>query len=306
MGKSAGNAPLELIAMHMNQCYGKKYHISQILEAIDANISNFYTPATWGYNMFYYIAAFNDCHPNYVSYLMDKRTLSVKSINEILGQLKGEKRLLYDKDYIEELYVGYQENVVDDKASVKRLKQKLEGKKILLLGPGFNIKKQEKRIVDFIEREKPTIISVNMIPQDFEADYIFLSNSKRYVQMATALLSAERRYEIIATSNVTASGKKFDYELNYSELLDRSAEIIDNSFVMLLKVMLRIGMKRVWLAGFDGYFGRSNSKNYLNANMEYKFDKKQADALNHYVSQVLEQMGKEIEMIFITDSLYIK
>lgn len=306
MGKSAGNAPLELIAMHMNQCYGKKYHISQILEAIDANISNFYTPATWGYNMFYYIAAFNDCHPNYVSYLMDKRTLSVKSINEILGQLKGEKRLLYDKDYIEELYVGYQENVVDDKASVKRLKQKLEGKKILLLGPGFNIKKQEKRIVDFIEREKPTIISVNMIPQDFEADYIFLSNSKRYVQMATALLSAERRYEIIATSNVTASGKKFDYELNYSELLDRSAEIIDNSFVMLLKVMLRIGMKRVWLAGFDGYFGRSNSKNYLNANMEYKFDKKQADALNHYVAQVLEQMGKEIEMIFITDSLYIK
>lgn len=104
---------------------------------------------------------------------MDKRTLSVKSINEILGQLKGEKRLLYDKDYIEELYVGYQENVVDDKASVKRLKQKLEGKKILLLGPGFNIKKQEKRIVDFIEKEKPTIISVNMIPQDFEADYIF-------------------------------------------------------------------------------------------------------------------------------------
>lgn len=96
--------------------------------------------------MFYYIAAFNDCHPNYVSYLMDKRTLSVKSINEILGQLKGEKRLLYDKDYIEELYVGYQENVVDDKASVKRLKQKLEGKKILLLGPGFNIKKQEKEL----------------------------------------------------------------------------------------------------------------------------------------------------------------
>ena len=40
--------------------------------------------------------------------------------------------------------------------------------------------------------------------------------------------------------------------------------------------------------------------------MEYKFDKKQADALNHYVAQVLEQMGKEIEMIFITDSLYIK
>ena len=96
MGKSAGNAPLELVAMHMNDCLGKQYQISQILEAVDANISQFYHAASWGYNMFYYLAAYNDCHPDYVSYLMNKRTLSVKSINEILGKLQGEKKLLYD------------------------------------------------------------------------------------------------------------------------------------------------------------------------------------------------------------------
>ena len=79
MGKSAGNAPIELIAMHMNHVYGKQYKISQMLEAIDANVLQFYKPATWGYNMFYYLAAFNDCHPSYVQYLMDKRTLSVKT-----------------------------------------------------------------------------------------------------------------------------------------------------------------------------------------------------------------------------------
>ena len=72
MGKSAGNAPIELIAMYMNDNLGKSYNISQILEAIDSNILQFYHPATWGYNMFYYIAASNDCHPNYVRYLMEK------------------------------------------------------------------------------------------------------------------------------------------------------------------------------------------------------------------------------------------
>ena len=41
MGKSAGNAPLELIAMHMNEHYGKNYNIGQLLEAIDANIFEF-------------------------------------------------------------------------------------------------------------------------------------------------------------------------------------------------------------------------------------------------------------------------
>ena len=89
MGKSAGNAPIELVAMHMNDVYGKNYQISQFLEAIDSNITSFYTPATWGYNMFFYLAASNDCHPNYVSFLMDKRTLSVSSINEIPEAFQG-------------------------------------------------------------------------------------------------------------------------------------------------------------------------------------------------------------------------
>lgn len=304
MGKSAGNAPIELIAMHMNECYGKNYHISQLLEAIDANISNFYKPATWGYNMFYYLAAFNDCHPNYVAYLMDKRTLSVKSINEILGQLEGEARLLYDKDYIEQLYVQYQEKVVDDQKTVEQLKVALEGREILLLGPGLNIRKQKDRIKSFIEEKSPLIISVNMIPEDFKPDYIFLSNAKRYVQMATALSRKDRKYQIIATSNVTKTSNRFDYVLNYGALLDREAEIIDNSFVMLLKVMIRIGRDRVYLAGFDGYFGQ-HKKNYLYANMEYKFGKAKANNLNRYVAKVLADLKSQIETIFITDSLYL-
>lgn len=304
MGKSAGNAPIELIAMHMNECYGKNYHISQLLEAIDANISNFYKPATWGYNMFYYLAAFNDCHPNYVAYLMDKRTLSVKSINEILGHLEGEARLLYDKDYIEQLYVQYQEKVVDDQKTVEQLKVALGGREILLLGPGLNIRKQKDRIKRFIEEKSPFIISVNMIPEDFKPDYIFLSNAKRYVQMATALSRKDRKYQIIATSNVTKTSNRFDYVLNYGALLDREAEIIDNSFVMLLKVMIRIGRNRVYLAGFDGYFGQ-HKKNYLYANMEYKFGKAKANNLNRYVAKVLADLGSQIEIVFITDSLYL-
>lgn len=304
MGKSAGNAPIELIAMHMNECYGKNYQISQLLEAIDANISNFYKPATWGYNMFYYLAASNDCHPNYVSYLMEKRTLSVKSINEILGQLEGEARLLYDKDYIERLYVEYQENVVDDRKAIDQLKAELKGRPILLLGPGLNVRKQRDRIVRFVKENNPIIISVNMIMEDFKPDYVFLSNAKRYVQLATILSQKNRQYKIIATSNVTETNNRFDYVLNYSALLDREAEIIDNSFVMLLKVMVRIGRSTVYLAGFDGYFGQ-HKKNYLYATMEYKFCKSQADSLNKYVAKVLRGLEPRLKTIFITDSLYL-
>ena len=304
MGKSAGNAPIELIAMHMNECYGKNYHISQILEAIDANIMNFYTPATWGYNMFFYLAASNDCHPNYVSYLMDKRTLSVKSINEILGKLEGEKKLLYDKDYIERLYKEYQDIDVDDTEDIKALSDAFKGRNVLLVGPGMNIHKQAGEIKKCIEEKSPIVISVNFIAEEFGADYVFLSNSKRYVQLATALSKKDLNFKVIATSNVTKTSGKFDYTLKYSSLLDEDAEIIDNSFIMLLKVMKRLGVKEVSLAGFDGYIG-DTKQNYINPNMEYNFNEAQANALNQYVADVLSKMRKELKMEFVTDSLYV-
>lgn len=301
MGKSAGNAPLELAAMYMNNALGKQYHISQILEAIDANISQFYRPATWGYNMFYYIAASNDCHPEYVAYLMNKRTLSIKSVNEILRKLQDEKKLMYDGEYIEKLYVEYQKNEVNDEKDRERLGQALADRGILLIGPGVTVNAQRDRIDDYIQSCKPTIISINYVPEGIDPDYIFLSNAKRYVQLATRL--SQEKYALIATSNVTGTNDKaFDYVLNFSTLMDSEAKIVDNSLVMLLKALRSLGCKKVTLAGFDGY--SSESSNYYNVEMEYDFAKNMAEYLNDYTSRFLEELRGIMEVVFLTDSRY--
>ena len=303
MGKSAGNAPIELLAMHLNEHYGKQYHISQMLEAIDANIMNIYKVTPWGYNMFFYIAASNDCHPNYVSYLMDKRTLSVKSINEILQKLEGEKKLLYDKDLIEKLYLDYQKIDFNDEKDVKALTELFQGKNVLLLGPGQNVEKQMDKLKAYVQEKNPVVVSVNFISKELPSDYIFLSNSKRYVQLATALSKKKDDLKIIATSNVTKTNGNFDYTLELGSLLDEKAEIADNSFIMLLKVMIRIGVKQVALGGFDGY-AADKKQNYINSNMEYNFNKEQANRLNQYVSGVLTEIQDDLKIEFITDSLY--
>ena len=304
MGKSAGNAPIELIAMYLNHRYGKNYNVSQFLEAIDANIMGFYRTMPWGYNMFYYLAASNDCHPNYVSYLTEKRTLSVQSVNEILGKLQGEKKLLYDKSYIEKLYKEYQDIDVDDKEDIESLRKIIVGRDVLLIGPGQSIEKQYKIISEYKKKNSPITISVNFVADKIGVDYIFLSNSKRYVQLATRLADDTLNFEVIATSNVTKTSGKFDYTLKYSTLLDEKAEIIDNSFIMLLKVMEKIGVRYVALAGFDGYTGDAQN-NYINSNMEYNFNTVQAQAINKYVAETLGQMKKNIDFEFITDSLYV-
>ncbi len=300
MGKSAGNAPIELVAMYMNRTMGKKYHISQYLEAIDANIMQFNTPSVWGYNMFYYIAGFNDCHPNYVKQLMNKRTLSVKQINELLGRLEGEKKLLYDKAYMEQLYMQYQENEINDEDSIARLSKELAGKKILLVGPGTTMRSEKEKILAYIEKESPAVIAINYVPEYIEPDYIFISNTKRYVQMASKL--SRKKYTAIATSNVTRMNGEFDYTVNYSKLIDRSARIIDNSFVMLLKLLMAEGVAEAGACGFDGY--SSEAKNYFNASMEYDQIKKIARELNEYTIQFLDSCKDDICVHFITETKY--
>lgn len=303
MGKSAGNAPIELIAMHLNQAFGKDYHISQFLEAIDVNISNFYSPATWGYNMFYYLAASNDCHPTYVSDLISKRTLSVKSINEVLGRLQGEKKLLYDKSYIEQLYKEYQNIDIDDKSDIQKLTGIFMNRNILILGPGKKLRTQKDKIKECIRRMNPIVISINFIEPDIASDYIFLSNSKRYLQLASLLSKKGDSHQVIATSNVTKTSGEFEYTLNYSSLIDEEAEVIDNSLIMLLKVLLKANVPSVYLAGFDGY-STHNHKNYIEEHMEYKFTSDEANAINDYVKAFLKRTENSITYNFVTDSLY--
>ena len=303
MGKSAGNAPIELIAMHMNHALGKDYRISQMLEAIDSNIIQFYAPAAWGYNMFYYLAASNDCHPSYVAYLMDKRTLSVKSINEILGKLEGEKKLLYDKNYIEALYVDYEKNEINDEEDRKALSKALKGRNILVLGPGATMESEDvkRKIIACVEEEKPTVISINYIPKSFRPDYVFLSNSKRYLQLASKL--SRTKQTIIATSNLTETTTgAFAYRLNYSSLIDLNTDIIDNSLVMLLKALISIGVDKVRLAGFDGYSLRTS--NYVRDDMEYDFIKDKVKYLNSYVTEFLDSVKDKITVEFLTKSRY--
>lgn len=305
MGKSAGNAPLELLMMYRNENQGADYDISQVLEAIDNVILDIYRKQYWGYNMFFYIAASTQCHPNYVRYFMDKKTLSVKQILEILSSLKKEKQLMYDAKYAEQMYLEYQSVECDDKKPLMELKKQFNGKDILLIGPGRNIKRQKTKVRDYIVEHRPLTVAVNYAPKDIKVDFIFLTKSKRYTQLMNDLQgSVNEGVDIIATSNVTKTAGSFQYVLKYESLIDKDTEIIDNSLIMLLKAMIQIGVKKVTLAGFDGY--SKSEDNYFDISREYSFVKEKADYLNKYVKLFLVKVEKDIQVESLTTSHYFR
>lgn len=303
MGKSAGNAPIELLAMYMNRNCGKSYDINQMLEAIETGLMEIYQKVPWGYNLFYYISAANRCHPSYVSYLMNKRTLSIKSVNDILSTIDEKKKLLYDQKHIEELYLKYQKTECDGTVALERLKDELEGKKVLLVGPGKSVVENIEDILIYVREKKPIVIPINYLPSPLKADYLFLSNSKRYLQISTMLNEPENKgVRIISTSNVTNTTGRFSYELNYSSLIDETTEVPDNSLVMLMKVCKEIGVTDVALAGFDGY--SEADMNYFNTNMEYSFSKQKAKYFNQYAHDFLQTIKDKIQVTFVTKSRY--
>lgn len=302
MGKSAGNAPIELIAMYLNENYGKGYDINQLLEAIDTNILRIYEQSHWGYNLLYYLSASNDCHPSYIDYLLSKKTLSVKAVNEIVKDIPPELKLNYRQECIEKLYVDYQNRITSQEKSIKEF---VDGKKLLLLGPGKTLSTRLEDIQDCIQRERPLVIAVNFIPKGIQPSAVFISNSKRYSMLLTEFMGLKEDIAIIATSNVTSVGKPFDYVMDYARLLDSERVIEDNSFIMLMNALSGCEPASVTLAGFDGFSEKAN-ENYYDDEMEISNNYERLSKVNKAIAKRIPCYREKMELTFLTPSIYEK
>lgn len=303
IGKSAGNTPLELLAMYMNEHCGKQYDINQILEAIETNILEIYNRIHWGYNLFYYLAASNKVHPNYVSYLMNQHTLSIKSVNEILKKITDDKKLLYDKNHIDQLYRTYESMECDDAAALDSLAKCFQSKELLVLGPGKSYQVCSEKIQTYNRAHRCIVLAVNFIPEDQKLDYLFLTNSKRYLQIASQIGRKENAdIKVIATSNVTKTNGRFDFILNYGNLIDSNASVRDNSLLMLMRALISMRIPSVALAGFDGY--EPDEMNYFKTNMEYSDIREKAKELNQTAREFFRDAASKITVKFITESKY--
>lgn len=304
MGKSAGNAPLELVAMRLNDKFEGSYDVDSMLESIEESIMKFYVESPWGYKEFFYLCSKNNCHPNYLTYFEEKENLSTTKIDRMMARIEPEdKKLLYDKAVAEQLYQSFINDEYSDYKDRLAFVRETSDKKLLLLGPGKNIRLQNKKIRKFIDSNNVYIISINYIPEEYDVDCVFLTNAKRYHDMTLQLKSMEGSTpKFLATTNVECRNGSFDYVINRAPLLETKENIIDNSMLMLIKFLMSIDVKIVYCAGFDGYSDKED--NYCNPAMEYSFIKKEAANLNRHIKEAITQLRESIEINFITYSAY--
>ncbi|MBQ2023200.1 MAG: aldolase catalytic domain-containing protein [Lachnospiraceae bacterium] len=296
MGRGAGNLNLELFAEYMNENYDTNYKIEPMLEIMDEYLNEIHKSKFWGYSLPLYLSAINGCHPNYAIHLAEKDSLTVKSFNELLKGMPDEHKAIYTKDRAEQHYRQYQENYLDDKEALNRLAEEIGQKHVVLLAPGKGLQEHKEAVLKACQSDQTAVIAVNFPAEEFEPEYIFSSNMRRFAKIQE---STEKK--CITTSNMKDC-RKSDFMVNFSSYASKTPEIMDNSGLMLLKLLIAIGVKRVSIAGMDGYSAYSGN-DYINQNLVFDFSK-EAELRNRLISEEMRELKKQIEITFITPTRY--
>ena len=104
IGRGAGNLCTEVLTQYLNDYYKGEYKLFPVLKLVDECINPIFNSNPWGASVHYYLSATNSCHPNYASFLLDKKEMSVDVINEIFMKIPIDKKSSYDDSLIENLY----------------------------------------------------------------------------------------------------------------------------------------------------------------------------------------------------------
>lgn len=298
MGRGVGNLSTELLAEYINVNVQVKYAIIPLLSIADKYLMSIYAQQRWGYDLPYFLSATEGCHPNYASFLLSKGTLSMEDISKILSLLPVDKRDLYDAQLARELYLAYQNCQIEDCQTTEQMKQRLQGKNVLILAPGASLNSHRKKIAEYIEQERPYVISVNFISTDFDTDMLFISNRKRLAIMNNINTSKF----IVATSNLAKDCPENIHLVNYSSYVGEG-RAADNAGAMLIRILKTIGVEEIAMAGFDGFTVDSFS-NYCVSNYMRRIDRTEADSKNQNIGRQLHLALSGTNARFLTPTKY--
>lgn len=298
MGRGAGNLNTELFVEYLNENFDSQYQLKPLLTIIDEILNSFYQQNYWGYSLPNYLSAKHNLHPNYASYLDAKKTLTVENIDEIFTMMDSDKRSNYDKNYIEDLYMRYMATGNVQESHLTQLKETVYGKEILIIAPGRSSVEEKDKIIKVANRNNVVSISINFDYSEYDTDFIFISNLRRFRGLLT-----EKYSKCIVTSNIPAIDVYL--QTNYQELLNSCDYVKDNAGMMLIKFLINLGASKILIAGMDGY-SFDATQNFANKKMNFFAQKDTFEAMNRGINEALKEYSQYVDIKFVTTPKFVK
>lgn len=294
MGKIPGNLCIEQIMDHLNIAYQADYVTEPAYDAIDQYIMPIYQRVGgWGYSIPYALSAQCGVHRTYAEYLSKKERLRTKDIRRLLKSVDLEKSEAFDEVYIEAKYQAYMNAGFDDSDSMRRLNDRLKSyENVIILAPGQSVKDLR---IDSELRAKSCIITVNFEYTNIETDLCFWTNAKR-IAYATNLDESK----MIITSNLKEDFPNANYVVSRNELTYHNDMWSDDSTLMLLNLLKRVGKHEIYIAGFDGF--KKSEVNFFSEQYEREVREDDYDIKSRI--NVLKSAYASLDIHFLTPSVY--
>ncbi|MBE6105113.1 hypothetical protein [Anaerovibrio lipolyticus] len=307
MGRGAGNATTELVANYLNEKQHGNYDMNAILDAIDMYIDGIREKYSWGYSTPYFIAGMYQCHVNNIAYLRKNHRTNARDMRNVISSLGVEERRHYDYDLLEQRYMENQDRQIDDDEVKQQLQKIFRGRKVLLVAPGKSINACEAKVKEFIDNEKPVVIGVNAINTKYSYDYLFFVNHIRYDYAREAYGEVFGKTKKILLSNIHTKAKENEFILNFNRAIKRGWEHFDNAVICALRLLGRLGVDNVALAGFDGFKTMYN-ESYSDPSLPTLNPDNKWDELNEEIKDMFRDVklsvGSKMKIEFVTESIF--
>lgn len=307
MGRGAGNATTELIANYINRKHNGHYDLDAIMDAIDTYMSYFQENFKWGYSTSYYIAGMYCCHVNNIAYLSNNHRTSAKDMRNVIESLSPDDRTKYDYDLLESKYIENQSRIVDDETIIARLKDEFRDREILLVAPGKSSVLYQHKIKKYIADKKPIVIAVNALLPDYDYDYLFVSNKSRYDYAKETRKSQFDATRKILLSNIKTEANADECIIQYSKAIKRGWEHFDNAVICCLRLMDKLHVRNIAIAGFDGFKNVYN-ESYADESLPTLNPDGKWDELNDEIRDIYQDFKVSAKycknITFLTESVF--
>ncbi len=268
MGRGPGNTKTETAILEFNKTNKKKIDQVPILNLIDEWFKPLREKYNWGSNNYYYLAGLKGVHPTFVQTMLGDPTFKPDQILNNINHLSK----IGGKSYIKELINSNEQLYRGKDIGTWKPSDYLKNKKMLILGPGQNLQKNKKKIIKFINKYKPIVLSVNFknyIPSRLINYHIACHSLRLLVELKSKnLFTKPIILPLNRLNNLIQDSKKRMKILNFGVQVkkgifkfEEKGVILPNSLAISYSLALASSgnVEKIYLAGFDGY-DRNNPK----------------------------------------------
>lgn len=276
MGRGAGNTKTEEILFYLRE---KKLNFDDkpLIEFIGKHFLKLQKKFRWGTNIYYFLSAKYQIHPTYVQKMLDDKKYKHLDIISSLEILKNFNSTKFKDDILKNPFHYNDLNFFSGDWSGS---SKFKNKKILVLGPGNTLRKYKQKIINFIKKKKPIVISINT-NQYIDNQYIdyfcscnyarFLMEYHKYENYNKPLIFPKKQIKEKRTFKIKILNYGFKI-LKGNFKPGKYFSIIPNylSLFYLLGILIYSSSKQIYLAGMDGYNKKDNNFKQINSIFENK------------------------------------